>query len=112
MAGRSTTAFVTDFDQPATGDWLTTSEAQAVLGDSGGGVFAFDGTLHGIVAAVSGSDVTDAAFGEKTYFADIATYKTAIDTAIGYTLVPEPSTTALLFFGAGTAAFLAFRRRR
>lgn len=112
VAGRPTAAFVTDFDQPAAGDWLATSEAQAVLGDSGGAVFAFDGTLHGIVVAVSGSDVTDAAFGEKTYFANIATYKTAIDTAIGYTLVPEPSTTALLFFGAGTAVFFALRRRR
>jgi hypothetical protein len=112
VAGRPTTSFTTVFDQPAAGDWLTTSEAQAVLGDSGGGVFGFDGVLYGIVAAVSGSDVTDAAFGEQSYFADIATYKTAVDTAIGYTLVPEPSTTALLLFGAGAAAFFALRRRR
>lgn len=111
IGGRPTTVFVTDFDQPGSGEWLTTSEAQAVLGDSGGGVFGFDGVLHGIIVAVSGSNVTDAAFGEKTYFADVATYKTAIDTAIGYTLVPEPSTTALLVFGAGTAVFFAFRRR-
>lgn len=112
VGGRLTTAFVTDFDQPASGQWLTSNEAQAVLGDSGGGVFGFDGTLHGIIVAVSGSDVTDAAFGEKTYFADIATYKTAIDNTIGYTLVPEPSTTALLVFGASAAALIALRRRR
>jgi len=112
IGGRSTTVFVADFDQPASGEWLTSNEAQAVLGDSGGGVFGFDGVLRGIIVAVSGSDVTDAAFGEKTYFADIATYKTAVDTAIGYTLVPEPSTTALLVFGAGTATLLVLRRRR
>lgn len=62
--------------------------------------------------AVSGSDVTDAAFGEKTYFANMATDKTAIDNTIGYTLVPEPSTTALLVFGASAAALIALRRRR
>ena len=112
IAGRPTTTLVTEFDQPASGDWLASSEAQAVLGDSGGGVFGFDGTLYGVVAAVSGTDVTDAAFGEKTYFADIATYKTAIDTAIGYTLVPEPSTTALLVLATGAASLFASRRRR
>ena len=111
IGGLPTTVFVTDFDQPASGAWLTSSEAQAVLGDSGGGVFGFDGALHGIIVAVSGADVTDAAFGEKTYFADVATYKTAVDTAIGYTLVPEPSTTALLVLGAGTAVLFALRRR-
>jgi hypothetical protein len=112
VAGRPTTAFVVNFDQPADGGWLTSNEAQAVLGDSGGGVFGFDGTLSGIIIAVSGSDVTDAAFGEKTFFADVATYSTEIDSAIGYTLVPEPSTTALLLVGAGVAALFAFRRRR
>ena len=110
--GLPTTLFATDFNEPTNGDWLDSNEAQAVLGDSGGGVFGFDGTLYGIIAAVSGTESTDAAFGEKTYFANIATYKTAIDTAIGYTLVPEPSTTALLIFGAGTAVFFAIRGRR
>ena len=112
VASRPTVAFVTDFNQPASDQWLISNEAQAVLGDSGGGVFGFDGTLSGIIVAVSGADVTDAAFGEKTYFANIATYKTVIDEAIGYTLVPETSTTALLIFGAGTAVFFALRRRR
>jgi hypothetical protein len=112
IAGRSTATFVTDFDQPASGQWLASNEAQAVLGDSGGGVFGFDGTLYGIVAAVSGTDVTDAAFGEKTYFANIATYQTAINDAIGYTLVPEPSTTALLLVGVGASVLVALRRRR
>jgi hypothetical protein len=112
IGGRLTTVFTADFDQPASGQWLTNNEAQAVLGDSGGGVFGSDGTLRGVIVAVSGSDVTDAAFGEKTYFADIATYKTAIDTAIGYTLVPEPSTIWLLLLGAGVAGCAALGRRR
>ena len=109
----STETISTVFSQPNPGDWLATSEAQAVLGDSGGGLFAFDGTLLGIVSAISGTDPTktQAAFGQATFFSDIATYKDTIDTAIGYTLVPEPSTTALLFFGAGTAVFFALRRR-
>lgn len=112
VAGRTTTVFVTDFDQPSSGEWLTTSEAQAVIGDSGGAVFGSDGTLYGVVSAVSGLDATDAAFGEKTFFANIATYKTAIDTAIGQNLVPEPATMTLLFFGAGGAVFFALCRRR
>ncbi len=106
-----TTIFITQFDQPASGEWLTSNEAQAVLGDSGGGAFDTSGNLLGIIAAVTGS-TTNPVFGGRTYFADIATYKTAVDTAIGYTLVPEPSTTALLLFGAGAAAFFALRRRR
>jgi len=105
-----TTIFMTQFDQPASGEWLTSNEAQAVLGDSGGGAFDTSGNLLGIIAAVTGS-TTNPVFGGRTYFADIATYKTAIDDAIGYTLVPEPSTTALLFLGAGAAVFVALRRR-
>lgn len=111
VAGRTTTVFVTAFDQPAGGAWMTTSEAQAVLGDSGGAAFGSDGTLYGIISAITGSDATDAAFSEKTFFANIATYKTEIDAAIGYTLVPEPSTAALLLFGAAGAALFALRRR-
>jgi len=106
----STVIFMTQFDQPASGEWLTSNEAQAVLGDSGGGAFDTDGNLLGIIAAVTGSS-TSPVFGGRTYFADVATYKNDIDTAIGYTLVPEPSTTALLLVGAGTAIFFARRRR-
>jgi hypothetical protein len=112
ISERPTTTFLTVFDQPSSGEWLTSNEAQAVRGDSGGGVFDFDGNLVGIMVAVSGSDATDAAFGEATFIANVATYKNDIDDAIGYTLVPEPSTTALLLVGAGVAALFAFRRRR
>lgn len=110
VAGRTSTVTATQFDTPASNNWLTTSEAQAVRGDSGGGLFSTDGTLLGIVAAVSANGL-EAEFGEKTFFTDIATYQPAVDTAIGYTLVPEPSTSALLFFGAGTAMWFALRRR-
>jgi len=106
-----TVIFMTQFDQPATGEWLTSNEAQAVLGDSGGGAFDANGNLLGIIAAVTGS-ITNPVFGGRTYFSDIATYKNEIDNAIGYTLVPEPSTTALVLVGAGVAALFAFRRRR
>ena len=110
----STETIFTVFSEPAPGGWLATSEAQAVLGDSGGGLFDFDGTLLGIVSAISGTDPTktQAAFGQATFFSDIASYKNEIDTAIGYTLVPEPSTTVLLFFGAGSTLFVVLRRRR
>jgi hypothetical protein len=111
VGGRPTVSFRTEFETPVAGDWLTSNEAQAVRGDSGGAAFDFDGNLRGIVVAVSGTNAEWAVFGERTWFADIATYKDTIDTAIGYTLVPEPSTTALLFFGAGTAVFFALRRR-
>jgi hypothetical protein len=110
LGASNTTAIATQFDAPATNAWLSTSEAQAVLGDSGGGLFTTNGTLAGIVAAVS-ANVLEAEFTNKTYFTDIATYKAAVDTAIGYTLVPEPSTSALLLLGAGTALFFALRRR-
>jgi hypothetical protein len=111
IGANPTTIFMTQFDQPASGEWLTSNEAQAVLGDSGGGAFDTNGNLLGIVAAVTGSS-TNPVFGGRTYFADIATYKNDIDTAIGYPLVPEPSTTALLLFGAGSVALFALRRRR
>lgn len=105
-----TTVLVTQFDTPADNTWLTTSEAQAVLGDSGGGLFTTDGRLAGIVAAVSANGL-EAEFGEKTFFANVASYKTAVDTAIGYPLVPEPATSALVACGAVALLFFALRRR-
>lgn len=111
IGGRSTVSFRTEFNTPASGGWLTSNEAQAVRGDSGGAAFDFNGNLQGIIVAVSGTNAEWAVFGERTWFADIATYKNDIDTAIGYTLVPEPTTTALLLVGAGALVFFARRRR-
>jgi hypothetical protein len=112
IGGLPTVSFRTEFNQPAADGWLTSNEAQAVRGDSGGAAFDFDGNLRGIIVAISGTNAEWAVFGERTWFADIATYKNDIDQAIGYTLVPEPSTTALLIFGAGVAVFFALRRCR
>jgi hypothetical protein len=110
VAGRTSTVTATQFDTPTNNTWLTTSEAQAVLGDSGGGLFTTNGTLAGIVAAVSANGL-EAEFGEKTFFTDIASYKAAVDNAIGYPLVPEPATSALIAFGTASALFFALRRR-
>ena len=110
VAGRTSTVTATQFDTLTNNTWLTTSEAQAVLGDSGGGLFTTNGILAGIVAAVSANGL-EAEFGEKTFFTDIASYKTAVDNAIGYPLVPEPATSALIAFGAASALFFALRRR-
>jgi hypothetical protein len=112
VGDRPTVSFRTQFDEPVDGEWLTTSEAQAVVGDSGGAAFDFDGNLRGIMVAVDGSSGDLAVFGDLTLFADVATYRDDIDNAIGYALIPEPSTTALLLVGAGMAALFAFRRRR
>jgi hypothetical protein len=83
----------TIFDEPADGDWLTTTEAQAVVNDSGGGLFAVDGTLLGIMVAVGAPDRFEAAFGNATYSADIASYRPIIEQEIGLgvVLIPEVS---------------------
>lgn len=95
----NTTATRTIFNQPASGQWLSTNEAQAVVGDSGGGLFDYSGNLLGINLAVSGSNSTEAFFGQATYFTDVPTYKTAVESAIGVTLIPEPRVVFLVGLG-------------
>lgn len=106
IGGRTTTLTQTIFTQPTSGQWLTTNESQAVVGDSGGGMFDLSGRLIGITASVSGSNVNEAYFGEATYFTDVPTYKAAIETAIGGALIPEPSVYALLVFALASASML------
>lgn len=102
-----TTLFRTSFSDILTG---VANEAQGAPGDSGGGVFHFNGLnweLSGIMLAtgsLNGQPDETAVFGDQTFIADIATYRTQI-----LSIVPEPSTGLLT--GLGVLA-LASRRRR
>lgn len=109
--GAQTNLGASDFTTPSPGQWLTTNEAQAVVGDSGGGVFNLSGQLVGLMAAVSGTS-TEAAFNELTYFSDLPTYKSTIDSITGGALIPEPGTISLFLLGGLGAGFFVFRRRK
>lgn len=97
------TTFKTNFSD------LGGSEAQAAVGDSGGGVFFKNGSqweLAGIMLAVNGLNGQPAdtsVYGNETFSADIATYRTQI-----LNIIPEPATAMLLVIGAGAL----LRRRR
>jgi PEP-CTERM motif len=101
-----TTLFRTSFSNDPT---AVTNEAQGAPGDSGGGVFYHNGLnweLSGIMLAVGGFDgqpAETAVFGNQTFIADIATYRSQI-----VSIVPEPSTGVLVALGA---LGLAVRRR-
>ena len=104
-------SFATRFDASA----LFTGEAQAVLGDSGGAVFGKNGSdweLQGVIFSVQGlngqpSPATTAVYGSLTYVADLSYYAPQI-----MSLVPEPSTYALLGLSATALGLCAIRRRR
>ena len=87
-----------------------TDEAQAGGGDSGGGVFWKEGSdwvLGGIIlttAEYSGQPSGTSVYGDETYSANVATYRSQISS-----LIPEPSS-AILSFMTGMA--LLVRRRR
>jgi hypothetical protein len=90
------------------------NEAQAAVGDSGGGVFVpmDNGSyqLAGImdlVGTFSGQPANTAVFGNVTYSIDIATYREQI---IAVTGVPEPSVWMLSLTGLGV--LIATTRRR
>jgi hypothetical protein len=90
------------------------NEAQAAVGDSGGGVFVpmDNGSyqLAGImdlVGTFSGQPANTAVFGNVTYSIDIATYREQI---IAVTGVPEPSVWMLSLTGLGVLIATARRR--
>ena len=90
------------------------NEAQAAVGDSGGGVFVpmDNGSyqLAGImdlVGTFSGQPGNTAVFGNVTYSIDIATYQEQI---IAVTGVPEPSVWMLSLTGLGVLIATARRR--
>ncbi len=90
-------------------------EAQAVFGDSGGAVFAKNGSsweLGGVMIAVGGfsgqpTAGETAVYGNVTYSADISSYASQI-----MSIIPEPSTYALLGFSAAALIFVCRRVRR
>lgn len=92
-----------------------TTEAQAVLHDSGGAVFtkaSGQWQLAGVISAVGGysgqpSPVFTAVFGNATFMADLSYYREQI-----VALVPEPSSAALAAGAAAVLRFLPVVRRR
>jgi len=86
-------------------------EAQAVVGDSGGGVFSYNSgswSLSGMMSVVStyetqpgGSET--AIYGSETYIADLSFYRSQI-----LTIIPEPSSSVFVLLGASA---LVLRRR-
>jgi hypothetical protein len=87
----------TQFDNDGT---AVANEAQAGLGDSGGGVFYKNGPtweLAGImlnIATYPDQPLESTVFGTQTYIADMSTYRTEI---LG--IIPEPSSALLLLAG-------------
>ncbi len=87
------------------------NEAQAVIGDSGGGVFSFNGNsweLSGMMFAVNGYETqpggsASAIHGATTLIADLSYYRAEI-----LTIIPEPSVAVISVLGV--CGF--FRRRR
>ena len=78
-----TQVFFTEFDSPDDG---TQREGQAAAGDSGGAVFARDGTgaweLAGILVMISrppGEPTTVALYGDRTFAADLSFYREQLD---------------------------------
>lgn len=99
-----TTALYTDFSN-------TTGDAQGAVGDSGGAVFAYNGSawlLVGVMGAIGtfeNQPGSTAVIGNLTYLANIATYNSFITGAI-----PEPSTWALVAGAFGLGAVVIGRR--
>jgi len=89
-------------------------EAQAVFGDSGGAVFTKNGSaweLGGVMIAVGGFNGQPSAgetpiYGNATYSADISSYASQI-----MSIIPEPSTYALLALSMLGLGIYVLRRR-
>jgi hypothetical protein len=88
------------------------NEAQGATGDSGGGMFYYNGSswellgIMGAIATFDGQPGSTAVFGNATYAASIPAYYSAITSAI-----PEPADVAW-WCGAVIAVVAMVRRRR
>jgi hypothetical protein len=118
MGSYDTIGYMTDFDQPGSGQWMNSNEAQGSRGDSGGGSYYYSGGqwyLSGIFAAVVGFDgqaANTSAFGNLSLLTDVASYSGSISSSLGdVTLVPEPASYAILLL-AGVVIFARRRRSR
>lgn len=109
----STQAFSTTFG---------TGRGQATSGDSGGGVFLADGTLAGVMLAVSsvvGQPASTSIFSSpaglstgKTYSADISAYRSQILDIVTPIPVPEPQAWMLVLLGGLLGVVVVRGRRR
>jgi len=102
----TTTDFYSVYDASS-----STHQAQLIVGDSGGGDFIYNNSTHawelaGLNEAYS-SDQNTGAY-QASFFVQLSTYKTQIQSAMAATAVPEPATLSLVAIGA----FIALRRRR
>lgn len=110
-----TVSFYTSFDEVGDPDH-TEHECQAAHGDSGGALFAKDGTdweLAGILWAsglFAGQNVnTSALRGNATLAADLSFYR---DDIMSLTATPVPEPSVVLQLGAGAALVACMTRRR
>ena len=108
-----TQSFISRFDDPGAGNYLTTTESSLGVNDSGGPVFTVKAgawEISGINAFVSGPRPGDVApaqtkFGDYSGYNDLATYRSSLIAA----MVPEPS----VFTTLATGLFaLTFWRKR
>ncbi|MGD9418727.1 MAG: trypsin-like serine protease [Verrucomicrobiota bacterium JB025] len=105
LNGYVTQSRYTDYDAAIDG------QAQAIGGDSGGGVFTYNNLsgeweLIGIMLAISDADESGGTSnGDLTLFANLIEYRDQIDEIMS---TPEPSTTLLL----GLSMLMVLRRKR
>jgi hypothetical protein len=108
----NTLSFFTLFDEPGFPGY-TADEAQGAPGDSGGALFAKQGStweLAGILFVIGiyeGQAANSALYGNSTGAADLSFYR---DDIMQITAVPEPAGSLLL--GAGLAFLATVGRRR
>lgn len=118
IGGVTSTGFFTNFTKPESDQWLTSHEAQATVGDSGGGAFFYDDHEWVLGGIISGQSLlyqqagNTSVFGNATIFTNLADYPLEIPSALRSTgstsSIPEPSVWLLVLGGS----FCLLIRRR